>query len=411
MHFDVAIKTLAALVVLALLGFVFYLLPPINERLSWRLDAAMAYVRGVLNPAGDLPTPIVTEELPPTPSPSPTPSPAPTPAGLPSPTTVPSPTPLPPSVILPAPKWEKQDWNDCGPAALALYLRYYGWEGTQYDISEKLKPAREDRNVNVEELAYYIRTHAGWLNVQYRVGGTLTHLKAFLAAGMPVMIEESFHFDGGYWPNDDLWGAHYQLLTGYDDARSIFIGQDTYYGPNQEIPAGDLDHKWQTFNRVLIILYPPDREKTVQAILGPDWDVDENRRRALQTSEQEFKAAPRNAYAAFNTGTNLVYFERYAEAARAYDAARTIGLPQRMLRYQFGPFIAYFHAGRTDDLLAICDYALKITPNSEEALLWKGWGLYRKGKINDARTYFLQALDANKDYLDAKYALDFISRE
>ena len=27
------------------------------------------------------------------------------------------------------------------------------------------------------------------------------------------------------------------------------------------------------------------------------------------------------------------------------------GLPQRMLRYQFGPFFAYFHTGRIDDLL------------------------------------------------------------
>ncbi len=411
MHIDIAIKTLAAMVVLALLGFVFYLLPPVNQRLAWRLDAASAYIHGVLFPAGDMPTPSSAEDLTPPPTTSPTSLPSPTPVGAPSLTPVPTATPLPASVTLPPPKWEKQDWNACGPAALAEYLRFYGWEGTQYDISAKLKPAREDRNVNVEELAYYIRTNAGWLGVQYRVGGTLTLLKAFLAAGMPVMIEESYHFDSSYWPNDDLWGAHYQLLTGYDDVKGIFIGQDTYYGPNQEVLATDLDHKWQVFNRVFIILYPPDQEKTVQAILGPDWDEDENRRRALQTAEDEAKAAPKNAYAFFNTGTNLLYFERYGEAARAYDAARTLGLPQRMLRYQFGPFIAYFHAGRTDDLLAICDYALKITANSEEALLWKGWGLYRKGKVKDAEIYFEQALGANPDYHDAQYALDFINQK
>jgi hypothetical protein len=35
---------------------------------------------------------------------------------------------------------------------------------------------------------------------------------------------------------------------------------------------------------------------------------------------------------------------RYEEAALAYDKAREIGLPLRMFRYQFGPFLAYFHS-------------------------------------------------------------------
>ena len=72
------------------------------------------------------------------------------------------------------------------------------------------------------------------------------------------------------------------------------------------------------------------------------------------------------------------------DAAKAYDQARKVGLPQRMLRYQFGPFLAYFHSLRTDDLLTLTEYALKITPNSEEAMLWRGWGLFRLGKRDEA---------------------------
>ena len=74
-----------------------------------------------------------------------------------------------------------------------------------------------------------------------------------------------------------------------------------------------------------------------------------------------------------------MYFERYREAAEAYDRARELGLPQRMLRYQFGPFFAYFHTRRMDDLKSLTEYALQITPNSEEALLWQGWMLFRNG--------------------------------
>ena len=59
-----------------------------------------------------------------------------------------------------------------------MYLRFYGWEGDQETITEVIKPFREDRNVNVEELAYYVRNYAGWLKIEYRVGGDLETLKS-----------------------------------------------------------------------------------------------------------------------------------------------------------------------------------------------------------------------------------------
>jgi tetratricopeptide (TPR) repeat protein len=94
-------------------------------------------------------------------------------------------------------------------------------------------------------------------------------------------------------------------------------------------------------------------------------------------------------------------------AAVSYDKARQLGLPQRMLRYQFSPFIAYFNAGRTDELMTLTDYALSRTPNSEEALLWKGWGQLRLGKKTEAIDSFNAALKAHPGYADALYALNF----
>jgi tetratricopeptide (TPR) repeat protein len=298
--------------------------------------------------------------------------------------------------------------NNCGPASLAMYLDFFGWEGTQITISDLIKPVPEDRNVNVEELVYYVRTQAGWLNAEYRVGGNLTLLKQFLAAGIPVMIEESFRFEDPFWPNDDLWAAHYLLLTGYDDSRGVFTTQDSFHGPDQVVEYKTLDKEWQIFNRVYILVYPPAWQAAVQSILGPDWDVEANRQRALETARSETTADAGNAYAWFNLGSNLVYFGRYEEAAAAYDQARNLSLPQRMLRYQFGPFFAYFHAGRTEDLLALTEYALQRTPNAEEALLWNGWALYRTGDTNQAIAQFQKALEANPYYQDARYALDFV---
>jgi tetratricopeptide (TPR) repeat protein len=79
-----------------------------------------------------------------------------------------------------------------------------------------------------------------------------------------------------------------------------------------------------------------------------------------------------------------------------------------MLRYQFGPFLAYFHAGRTEELLTLTEYALQRTPNSEEALLWRGWGRYRQGDSAGAIADFRAALESNPNSLDAQYALDYV---
>lgn len=417
---------LAGIVALALaLVSLAFAIPSLRERLYWRMDRIWTYARGLAAPVQQMPTAVGQASLPPpryqvTRRPPPTLNPetlapagdpalSPTPSPTPQPTL--TPTPLPGSAVLPAPAWEKQDINGCGPASLTMFLRFWGWEGSQEDIAAEVKPYRKDRNVNVEELAYFVRTQAGWLTFEYRLGGDVQLLKTFLAAGLPVMVEEGVLLDESYWPNDDHWSAHYLLLTAYDDAAGIFTGQDSFFGADRQVTYADLDQNWQAFNRVIILVYPPDRQATVQAILGGEWDVDANRQAALEEARQETEVDAKNAFAWFNLGTNLVYFERYGEAAQAYDEAIALGLPQRMLRYQFGPFIAYFHGGRSEDLMALVAYALQRTPTSEEALLWQGWGLYRQGDYAAALQSFYAAREQNPTYQDAQYAIDFMSQK
>ena len=273
----------------ALSGWLVYQVPSIHQRLDWRIDFASAYLEGVIHPVGSFPTSlpppqiITTNQVESTPTLTPTLTDTPGP----SPTPPPTPTPIPKAILLPAPTWERQDINNCGPAALAMYLRFYGWEGDQYEIADLLKPQREDRNVNVEELAYFVRTRAGWLNVEYRVGGNIELLKRLLAAGIPVMLEESFYFENPFWPNDDLWAAHYNLLTGYDDVTQAFTSQDSYYGSDQKVGYQKLQTIWQVFNYLYILVYPPEKQAAVQAILGENWQANTNRQNALQLAQVE----------------------------------------------------------------------------------------------------------------------------
>ncbi len=409
------------LIIAALAGaaFLAYQIPSVQARVNWKIDEALTYMRGVINPVKPIPTaaaydpgstggantafieqPSLTPTLTGTPVP-----PTATPVLSPTPTL--TPTPIPGRVMLPAPQFEQQEINNCGPATLVHYLRFYGWKGNQHDVTAKIKPNAEDRNVNVEELVYFARNFAGWLKTEYRVGGNTDLIRKFIAAGIPVMIEEGAHGDQAYWPNDDLWNGHYLFINGYDDSLKTFMTQDSWLGPNRQVLYTDIDKNWQAFNRVYILIYPPDKESMVQSMLGEDWDVDVNRRNALALSKAETEKDPANPFAWFNLGTNQTYFSDYVAAAKSYDQARQLALPQRMLRYQFGPFIAYFHSGRTADLMALTEYALQRTPNSEEALLWRGWGLLRSGQKQEAIDSFNAALKIHPGYEDALYALDF----
>jgi len=393
-------NVLITLAGLFLLTILVYQIPVIKSRLSWRIEVVQIYVKNVINPIGPAPT-----ALPYTPKPS-TATIAITNTAVAEalPTITPTATfhPLPPQASMTSPTWEKQTPNNCGPAALSMALHMYGWEGDQTDISDLIKPVSGDRNVNPEELRYYVRTQAGWLNLEYRVGGTVEQLKRLLTANYPVIVESVTSLNPGdaLGPTDDLWAAHYLLITAYDDATQEFTIQDTYHGPDLKISYSQLENDWEAFNNLYMVMYFPQFEDEMKTLLGSDWNPDSNRQNALVTSQTLTGTNPDDAYAWFNYGSNLTYFERYEEAAIAFDKAREIGLPLRMFRYQFSPFLAYFHSGRNDDLLTLAKYALDVTQMSEEAWLWYGYGLYRKGDNDGALKAWQRAESVNPNFFE-----------
>jgi tetratricopeptide (TPR) repeat protein len=395
---------------LLLLAVLLLQIPAVKSAVSWRYEKFTIYVKNVVDPPGPVPTALPVTSVPVTPTFEPTATLQP---ATPQPTMPPTATsaPLPAQVLLTSPPYEQQTPNNCGPATLSMAMHLYGWEGDQEEIANQIKPVLQDRNVNPEEMAYYVRNFAGWLNIQYRVGGDLSTLKKLLAARYPVIVESVTDLDpnDALGPNDDLWAAHYLLLTGYDDTARTFTIQDSYHGADMSISYEQLEAEWKPFNNLYMVLYFPQNESELQSLLGADWDPDVNRQRALDEAQAATLSDPEDAFAWFNLGSDLVYFERYSEAAQAYDKSREIGLPLRMFRYQFGPFWAYFHAERIEDLLVLTDYARGVTEMSEEAWLWYGWALYRQNDFNGAREAWNKALSINNSpYVDAHNALQYV---
>ena len=397
-----------ALTGMLVLAIGIYQIPRVNEAIAWRIEKFTLYAKNTINPPGPVPT-----ALPVTPQPTASLTiPTSTVAADISATATATLTPLPPQASIPSPEYEKQTPNNCGPATLSMALHMYGWEGTQADIAAFIKPVTGDRNVNPEELRYYVRTQAGWLNLEYRVGGSIETLKRLIAANYPVIVESVTSLDpnDALGPTDDLWAAHYLLLTGYDDSAQSFTIQDSYHGADLKITYSQLEEEWKPFNNLYLVMYFPEFEEEMKTLLSSNWDPNVNRQNTLAASQADSAKNPTDAFAWFNVGSNLVYFDRYEEAALAYDKAREIGVPLRMFRYQFGPFLAYFHSGRNDDLLVLTDYARGVTEMSEETWLWYGYGLYRKGDNAGALKAWQKADSINPQFFEdqAKNAIKLI---
>jgi len=398
--------TLISLAGLILSAVLIYQIPYVKSVASWRIEVWSTYYENLVNPVGPMPTPI-----PSTPFATFTPAP-PTPTSLATEQPTATLPPLPMQVSLPLPKYEVQGINNCGPATLAMTLRMYGWEGNQYDIAKIIKPIDKDRNVNPDELRYYILNEAGWLRAEFRAAGDIELLKRLLAANYPVIIEEASTLNpqDANGPNDDLWDAHYLLITGYDDTAKVLTAQDPLRGPDKKIPYDQFMLDWKPFNYVYMVIYLPQNEEEVKSILGVNWDPDQNRKNALSIAQADITADPNDKFAWFNIGSNLVYFDRYQEAAQAYDKAFTIGLPQRMTRYQFGPFFAYYNNDQIDYLLKLTENTYKPINGyyAEEALLWHGYGLYKKGDYEGALADWNKALAVHPGYHDAQIAIHLI---
>jgi hypothetical protein len=342
-----------------------------------------------------------------------------TPEPLPTETPAPTPTPivLPESVILEGISRIQQSFNNCGPANLTQVLNWYGDSTTQAEAAAYLKPNPEDRNVSPWQLNDYVNDFTD-LRSTVHSGGTIDMVRRFIAAGFPVVIEK------GYEPDSTGalgWFGHYLTVFGYDDEARTFQNMDTYLrvGPEGRAdPFDDIEYYWQQFNYTFYVVYRPEQEAEVFGILGPDlldplkmWEL------AALRAQDETAEDPENVFAWFNLGTSLTRMgeltgnaDFYQNGAAAFDRARAIGLPPRMLWYEFRPYLAYMKVERYNDMIELSDAVLQTQGgrNVEETYLYRGHALLFLGQVADAVSAYRQALSLNENFYPAEIALQSV---
>lgn len=344
------------------------------------------------------------------------------PTATPEPTIEPTPElpPRPTQVRLEGIEPVRQTFNNCGPSNLVQVMTYHGATVTQEEVASYLKPNPEDRNVSPWQIADYVNeTTFGQFKAGAYAGGTLEMVKQFVAAGLPVVIEK------GYYPNVDNapgWWGHYLTVFGYDDEKEEIYSLDTYLGPFDGSGRVDsyeeIELYWQQFNYAFYIVYEPQQEALVQQILGPTL-LDEQAmwRNTAAIAEQQTRQEPDNAFAWFNVGTSLTQLgeltgepQYYQGGAQAFDTAREIGLPPRMLWYQFRPYYAYLKTGRYQDIIDLANATLETQGgrNVEETYWHKGHALLFLGDVAGAAEAYREALRANPNFYPAQISLDSI---
>ncbi len=346
-------------------------------------------------------TPTLLPTHTPTPFPTAQDTPTPTPTFTPTPTLPPPPS----SAKIEGVKWQKQGFNNCGPANLAMILSYWGDPVTQQDTELLLKPRKEDRNVMPYEMLNYVLTQSPFGGV-VRYGGNMEMLKRLIAAGFPVVIER------GYMDAKEGWMGHYGLIYGYDDATEKVNIPDTYLG-EIKMNYADVEMYWAQFDDIYLVLYPWEREQEVKDILGPHWDDQYNKLYALdQVDTRIYSAEGRELFFAwYSRGSILVEMQDYMGAAQAYDKAFEVyntltesERPWRVTWYQTGPYFAYFYSGRYQDTLALAQKTISRSaePAIPETFVWAGRASKLIGNYPQAIYYFNQALEWHPDWWVAK---------
>jgi tetratricopeptide (TPR) repeat protein len=388
---------------LCLLAGLIYNIPPVHDRLAWRVDNVRVQIRRWINPPEEavfVPQEQVDAIVHGTLTamaqiPTGTEIPGQTETPAPSPVSTLTLAPLPESAAISGIRHEYQQFNNCAPASLSMVLSLWGWQGSQYETRAYLRPSfeQDDKNVNPFEIVDYVEKSTPY-DAVWRLGGNLELLKRLTASGFPVLIEK------GLDPHDDAWLGHYQIVSGYTNASQQFQVYDSYEGPPEAygVPYDVIAQFWRHFNFAYVVVFPKERSAEVHSILGANSDPQSNFQYAadLALAEANSLTGREQFFAWFNRGSSLVFLQDFVGAAQAYDTAFSLyaALPQeerpwRLLWYLDGPYAAYYHTGRYQDVINLAHSTLINVdkPVLEETYYWRGMARAalgdREGAIED----------------------------
>jgi predicted double-glycine peptidase len=163
---------------------------------------------------------------------------------------VPAPTYVPlKTALLRGFRYERQTFNNCGPATTATLLSYFGRAENQTQVASVMRPNKDDKNVSPGEIVDFAVSLG--FGARVVIGADLAMLRGLVSNGLPVIVES--------WliptPNDEM--GHYILLKGYEDDTLVF--DDSFHGENLREESSTFDARWKVFNRTVIVVWKAEQ--------------------------------------------------------------------------------------------------------------------------------------------------------
>lgn len=150
-----------------------------------------------------------------------------------------------------------QTMNNCGPASISEVLRYWGIQKSQGELSAILRHGNR-HGMASDGVPAYAASIGMKAHIAYN--GSEGQVKALISNGFPVIVEQ-FVSMGDHF-------THYRAIDGYNDGGQYFNSTDTFLGANHHISYKEFDQIWVPVHRKFMVLYPPDKQALVEAVLG-----------------------------------------------------------------------------------------------------------------------------------------------
>lgn len=319
-----------------------------------------------------------------------------------NPKTSPFPTlpPIPLSKVLFTDYHIFQTFNNCGPAALSMALRFYGIDISQTELGNALRPYQvpngdnDDKSVTLDELAEKSIEY-GFIPF-HRPMGNPKLVRQFIANGMPVITRT--------WTKPDEDIGHYRVIKGYDETAGVFIQDDSLQNKNLKYTYEEFNEIWKKFNYEYLVLAPKEKQKLAEQILGENKDVKIAWQNAVINSESELKLNQNDIYAGFNLSVSLYNIGNFKRSTEEFEKVED-KLPFRTLWYQIEPVISYQKLKKYDRVFEITDRILNNENRAFSELYYIRGEIYQEqGNIDLAKTEFEKAVFYNKNFKDAQKA-------
>jgi hypothetical protein len=221
-----------------------------------------------------------------------------------------------PSAAISSMSYVSQSWNNCGPASVVMVLSTMGYQVSQEEARLALRGPDIRRGMPSANVDPWLRARLG-LRAIFRTNGTPEQIKRFIANGYPVIVTQ--------WLDDSPTRiAHYRVVRGYDDARATFVVNDPVRGAGLQLGYDWFVENWKSFSYRYMVLYRPEDQARVKALVGSDWDELAMRERLyLRTQADALRTGSASAW--LSHGEAAYQFGKFSEAVAAFERGLSLG--------------------------------------------------------------------------------------